>query len=236
LRTHTGTVITPTHVISALPLPVFDTIVPSTQAPPHLTTNQSQTVIVFNFVFATARLKRPLHQPGFGYLIPRPQNGYPDTAIVAEKDRKPGMLGVVFDTSSLAAQDFLLSSSSAPESPFSRYTGSAALPFVKMTAMVGGPYGVSNVDDTDSLVSAVRARMAAQLQTDIPAPIVARVGIRRHAIPTYRVGHLDRVRDIRRVCEQDWAGRLKIIGSGIGGVSVGDCLKAGRDVAREILI
>jgi oxygen-dependent protoporphyrinogen oxidase len=30
-----------------------------------------------------------------------------------------------------------------------------------------------------------------------------------------------------------WEGRLAVIGSGVGGVSVGDCVRAGREVGQH---
>jgi protoporphyrinogen/coproporphyrinogen III oxidase len=91
-----------THVISALPLPVLDSILqpPTAVAAgaaastdksflplPHLRENPHSSVTVLNLVFpnnppnsstaepTTTTTITPLHPPGFGYLIPRPEDG-----------------------------------------------------------------------------------------------------------------------------------------------------------------
>jgi oxygen-dependent protoporphyrinogen oxidase len=53
-------------------------------------------------------------------------------------------------------------------------------------------------------------------------------------IPTFSVGHLERMDELRTVLKgAPWVGRLEIIGAGIGGVSVGDCVEAGKRVGRR---
>ena len=171
-----------------------------------------------NLVFPTSGTSRPVHPPGFGFLIPRPPDDYPRTLTASN----PGMLGVVFDTASLAAQDRFYSSNATPDKPS----------FVKLTAMIGGPYGVNK--EQPPLLNAVLAQISGRLGTTIPHPVLSKLHVHVGGIPTYTVGHLDRMREMHDVARQRSNGRLFVIGAGVTGVSVGDCIKAGRDVARGI--
>ncbi|KAA1472505.1 Protoporphyrinogen oxidase [Dentipellis sp. KUC8613] len=223
IRLANGETVQASHVISALPLPVLSTLLPSPTSVPHLTVNPFATVMVLNLVFAIAHLKEPLHPPGFGYLIPRPEAGY-DTQGEGES-KTPGILGVVFDTASLAAQDYsvLVEGSSSPADE---------VKFVKMTAMLGGPYPLSSAEiDVDEVLT----QLSVHLGTILPKPVYHKLHRNASSIPTYLPGHLDRVAEMRKVLQEDWSGRLKIIGAGVGGVSMSDCIKAGREAAREIV-
>ncbi|KAI0251209.1 hypothetical protein BJV78DRAFT_1126732 [Lactifluus subvellereus] len=220
-----------THVISALPLPALDAILPqqpSTRSLPHLRANPHSTVIVMNLVFPAATTTTPLHPPGFGYLIPRPEQGYPVAESEHEHEREPGLLGVVFDTASLPEQD----------------DADGATRFVKMSAMIGGPYplpparsqsGSSGPDDDRALLAAVLPLISAQLGgPPLPEPLHYAVHRNTESIPTYLVGHTARMRELRRALRERWGGRMKVVGAGVGGVSVADCVKAGRQAAREV--
>ncbi len=43
------------------------------------------------------------------------------------------------------------------------------------------------------------------------------------------------MQDMKNLLEnkKGWDGRLDVIGAGVGGVSVGDCVQAGRNAGRE---
>ncbi|KAI0045010.1 Protoporphyrinogen oxidase [Auriscalpium vulgare] len=222
-----GTSLSATHIISALPLPALSAILPPNKPLPHLLTNPFSTVTVMNLVFPTARLTAPLHPPGFGYLIPRPEGGYPDTPGAV------GMLGVVFDTASLADQDYALGAESGnSDKP---YPATDQPKFVKLTAMLGGPYPTQTPPPSDeALLASVLPQVAAQLQTELPTPSFYRVHRNAQSIPTYLVGHVERMADLRAVLKEQWGGRLMVIGAGVGGVSVSDCVRAGREAAREV--
>jgi len=231
-----------THVISALPLPVLDSILqppptaagaPSTEKSsklslPHLRENPSSSATVLNFVFpnnppnsstaesTTATTITPLHPPGFGYLIPRPEHGYDGGSLASEPqpprreagEEEPapepelGLLGVVFDTASLPEQD----------NDVENHDDAAK--FIKLTAMLGGPY--------------LSARHA------LPPPVHYAVHRNAECIPTYLVGHTARMEKLRRALHERLGGRMKVIGAGVGGVSVSDCVKAGRQAASEV--
>lgn len=212
-----------THIISALPLPVLDSILSPRPSPnerdarplPHLLANPHSTVTVLNLVFAAPPAPHSLHPPGFGYLVPRPEAGY------AASHHHTGLLGVVFDTASLPEQD---SSSGQGQR------------FVKMTAMLGGPYAHAPEEPaSDALLASALPVIAAQLGGE-PLPPPVHYAVHRHveSIPTYLVGHGARMRELRRAVRGRWGGRVKVVGAGVGGVSVGDCVKAGRQAARQV--
>lgn len=46
-------------------------------------------------------------------------------------------------------------------------------------------------------------------------------------------GHLERIEEMRNVLKDLWEGRLEVIGAGVGGVSVGDCVEAGKRVGEN---
>ncbi len=177
---------------------------------PHLLANPHSTVTVLNLVFAAPPAPRSLHPPGFGYLVPRPEEGYPDPHAL-------GLLGVVFDTASLPEQD------------------DGAGRFIKMTAMLGGPYASSPSPASDLLAS-VLPLISAQLGGSDPLPPPVHYAVHRNveSIPTYLVGHTARMKELRRALRERWDGRLKVVGAGVGGVSVADCVKAGRQAARQV--
>lgn len=255
-----------THVISALPLPVLDSILQSPPAAagavastdksslPHLRKNPHSSVTVLNLVFpnnppntstgtepttTTTTTTTPLHPPGFGYLIPRPEHGY-DGSLASEpqpgreggeEEPEPelGLLGVVFDTASL------------PEQDHDGENHADAGKFTKLTAMLGGPYlsaresSPSSLSDAQ-LVEAVLRRISSHLGLGhaLPPPVHYTVHRNAESIPTYLVGHTARMEELRRTLHGRWGGRMKVIGAGVGGVSVSDCVKAGRQAASEV--
>ena len=172
-----------------------------------------------------------LHPPGFGYLIPRPENGYPSSSAPGpepgteerqgrsgSEEEGPGLLGVVFDTACLPEQD----------------DAATAATFTKLTAMLGGPYPLARSSSDAELVAAVLPRIAAHLGRDLPPPVHYAVHRNEESIPTYLVGHTARMEELRRVVRERWGERMKVVGAGVGGVSVADCVQAGRRAAYEI--
>ncbi|KAF7426255.1 oxygen-dependent protoporphyrinogen oxidase [Pleurotus ostreatus] len=201
VTTSTGEQIRPTHVVSALPLPQLQALLPPSSLP-HLDANPSSSVTVANFVFpASSRF----HPEGFGYLIPRPRAGY-GTA------ENPGILGTVFDSCSLAAQD------------------TPCTPPIKVTMMLGGPYGRADMAES-TLLRHLGLHLGG---VRLPEVLHSRMQHHRDCIPTFTPGHVERMGELRRVLrEGPWKGRLEVIGAGVGGVSVGDCVEAGRNVGTD---
>ncbi len=54
----------------------------------------------------------------------------------------------------------------------------------------------------------------------------------RDCIPTPTVGHTKRMEEMKRAALDEWQGRLEVIGAGVGGVSVADCIEQGRQAGR----
>lgn len=204
---------------------------------PHLTENTASTVHVINLVFPCP----PEHilPEGFGYLIPRPPTGYPDPSDKPSSN----MLGVVFDSCSLHEQDPSIKSDLHPQGNLT-----------KVTIMTGGPYPIPTTlplfSDTDynrqppEFILSLVNQLSSHLGRKMPLPIYWRLWNNEACIPTLRPGHLDRMEEVRSVLQAPshhgsslnhlgWDGRLAIVGAGVGGVSVGDCVEAGRRVGRE---
>lgn len=163
--------------------------------------------MVVNLVFGLpSSSSLPLHPDGFGYLTPRPVDGY-----AAAKGS--GILGCVFDSSSTAAQD-------TPG-------------IVKMTVMLGGPYISASVSPPQVDIPTLLFELADQLGRPLPSPLFVKVHSNTKCIPLYAVGHLQRMERLKSAlaCEP-WNGRMEVVGAGVGGVSVGDCVEAGRNVGR----
>jgi len=168
-------------------------------------------VTVLNLVFG--RPSGEIHLPGFGYLIPRPVGGYNEDDM--------GILGTVFDSCSLGAQDAISRASSG---------------ITKMTVMLGGPYlSKSSSRFTEADLSRVLEALVFHLgrPSPLPVPIYWRAWENTECIPVLGVGHLRRIKELRRVLDTfGWGGRLDVVGASVGGVSVGDCVEAGRRVGK----
>ena len=210
------------YAVSALPLPTLQKVITATATHqlPHLTANPSSSVTVVNIVFPPT--KQPIHPPGFGYLVPRPLAGYHVPGV------SPGILGTVFDSCALSAQDVQELSPSAAKSGG----------FTKLTVMMGGPFPIT---PSHTKIENVLAQLQHHLSpivhrhagTRLPWPVYYEATERRNCIPVPAVGHLQRMGELKKMLKDPggpWKGRLEVIGAGVGGVSVGDCVEAGRNV------
>jgi protoporphyrinogen/coproporphyrinogen III oxidase len=122
------------------------------------------------------------------------------------------MLGVVFDSCSLVAQD----------------EGHAG--FTKMTVMLGGPYPTWT---RETSIDNILRNLSQQLGRTLPCPVHVSMHSHLGCIPVPGPGHLQRVEDMRRALSEHWEGKLDIIGAGVGGVSVGDCVRQGREAGKD---
>lgn len=219
VRTAPGQTYAATHLVSALPLPALERVLvnsPTVTPLPHLTANKTSTVVVVNLVFSVPPEK--LHPAGFGYLVPRPAAEYGSTSGgdgAREGENPLGVLGTVFDSCALAAQD------------------SNALHFTKMTTILGGPYALpSSSSLVPDLLSTLKTQLA--ITGEMPEPVLVRVHHHEGCIPVPGVGHLKRMEEVKEMLKGDgWEGRLEVIGAGVGGVSVGACVEAGRNVGLK---
>ncbi|KAF8594777.1 Protoporphyrinogen oxidase [Ceratobasidium sp. AG-I] len=102
-----------------------------------------------------------------------------------------------------------------------------------LTMMLGGPFPIS----AEPLpLSKILSLLASHLNLkSVPQPLIYRYHIQPNCIPTPLVGHLDRIAEMRQALDQSWNGRLQVIGSGVGGVSLGDCVRDGRRAAANVI-
>ncbi|KAG8752453.1 oxygen-dependent protoporphyrinogen oxidase [Ceratobasidium sp. 428] len=102
-----------------------------------------------------------------------------------------------------------------------------------VTMMLGGPFSLpSEPIPLNQLLSILAGHLGAE---SLPEPLAYRYHVQKDCIPTPLVGHLDRMAELRDAVQQDWNGRLQVIGSGVGGVSLGDCVRGGRTAALNIV-
>ncbi|KAF5386488.1 hypothetical protein D9757_005892 [Collybiopsis confluens] len=206
-----GQVLNPTHIVSALPLPVLDDLLTASSTLPHLKANPTSSVVVVNLVFPQSR--GHLHPSGFGYLIPRPLTGY--------SLENSGILGTVFDSCALSAQD------------------SDATNFTKMTVMMGGPNPISSSHtNVDAILKQLSIHLTApdDLLKALPDPVYVRTQNHINCIPTPTPGHLERMEEMKSTLAHGiWAGRMEVIGAGVRGVSISDCIESGKRVAERLI-
>ena len=189
---------------------------------PHLLANPSSSVTVVNLVFPPTL--RPIHPDGFGYLIPRPPTDYPASSL--------GMLGTVFDSCALPTQDRLLPSPTASAS-------SSSSRFTKLTVMLGGPYGAPTPAPSSSaflptLLETLRRHLGRA--EPMPEPCLVRIREHQDCIPIPTVGHAARVAELTAAVRERWGPNAAVIGAGVGGVSVGDCVESGRRAAYGLRV
>lgn len=189
------------HIISAVPLPALKSILQRSTLPllPNLDANPSSSVNVVNIVFPPTPPDQPIHPEGFGYLIPRTADGHVE------------VLGTVFDSCALGGQDEYPS----PEAP----------KFTKLTMMVR-----SNPSLPPVTVKRVMDHLTTHLQPPkpLPPPVFFQAHTMSNCIPVPTIGHVRRLEELREAARREWDGRLDVIGAGVGGVSVPDCIEQGR--------
>lgn len=231
VTTDSGKRIMSSHLISALPLPALHSLLKDSGSEsisqagsgsseplkplPHLLSHPASSVTVVNMVFPPS--STPIHPQGFGYLIPRPAAGY-----ASASGHVKGMLGTVFDSCALSEQDTLLTDGK---------------PFTKLTVMLGGPYGApspppSSPEFVPRLLDALQAHVGRV--EPLPKPSLVRIHEHRDCIPTPTVGHVARMHQLQEAVHERWGPNAQVIGAGVGGVSVGDCVESGRRAARSL--
>ncbi|MCJ1363404.1 oxygen-dependent protoporphyrinogen oxidase [Acarospora aff. strigata] len=144
---------------------------------------------------------------GFGYLIPR--------SIPFEQNPERA-LGVVFDSDATIGQD--------------------AVPGTKLTVMLGGHWwdGWNSYPTDDQ--GAQMARIVLRRHLNITAePDIIRVSLQRECIPQYTVGHEDRLASASRDLQRGYQGRLRVAGNSYTGVGLNDCVRAARDVVKNLV-
>lgn len=94
--------------------------------------------------------------------------------------------------------------------------------------MLGGPYPITPAHfELSTVLGHLQNHLART--TPLPEPLFHRVHHLKDCIPTLGVGHMERMFELLEVLEgEEWGGRLEVIGAGVDGVSVGDCVEAGK--------
>jgi protoporphyrinogen/coproporphyrinogen III oxidase len=124
-----------------------------------------------------------------------------------------GVLGTIFDSCALDVQD--------------AYASPGAPHFTKLTMMLRR--GAEPATQAHLL-----ARLTEHLapRAPLPQPVYFCAHDMVDCIPTPTVGHLQRTRELQHAAQKEWNGRLEIIGAGVGGVSVGNCVEQGREAGK----
>ncbi|CAL1698977.1 unnamed protein product [Somion occarium] len=222
------------HVVSSISLPSLHSVLEFSRSRelnslgidhinppqlPHLVSNPSSSVTVINLIFPPTP-GGAIHPDGFGYLVPRKEN---DTEIgkVNYDSLEDRLLGVVFDSCALSAQDVY------PPGTNSNRT------FTKLTLMLKGA-SEANMPSEGDLLALLSKHLVPR--APIPPPVFMRVHLSKDCISTPSVGHLERMAELRKALggtEKDsfWGGRFEVLGAGVGGVSVPDCIEQGRRLA-----
>ena len=184
---------------------------------PHLLSNLSSSVTVVNFIFPPTA--QPIHQEGFGYLIPRKDNSsdpyFTDFGSMPLQDR---LIGVVFDSCALSAQD------TYPEGDKGNQR------FTKLTLMLKG---ISSWDVNEEELMKILTKHLRPV-SPLPRPVYMRVNTHSDCIPIPGVGHVQRMAELQTELKRGfWDERFAVLGAGVGGVSVPDCVEQGRIIASR---
>lgn len=135
---------------------------------------------------------------GFGYLIPQsvPFEQNPERA-----------LGVIFDSDAVQGQD--------------------TAEGTKLTVMLGGHWWNDWVGYPDSHEGAELAKSVLERHLGITdEPEACHVNLNKDCIPQYTVGYQDRLRDFAQTMQDQFKGRLRLVGNQFNGVGVNDCVNA----------
>lgn len=151
--------------------------------------------------YSTSHINHPYR--GFGYLLPTslPPHQNPENA-----------LGVIFDSDAIPNQD--------------TFHGT------KISVMLGGHYWSSFpstlLPSTEESVCMAKAILKRHLDvTEEPIAAIAR--LEQEAIPQYRVGHFNMLRDVHGIL-QTYSGEVRVAGNCYNGIGVHDCLFSARKV------
>ena len=149
---------------------------------------------------------RLLNEKGFGYLIPQ---------SVAFEQNPERALGVIFDSDAIQGQD--------------------TVEGTKLTVMLGGHYWdgwetfPSEEEAYDLAMSLIKRHLKIEAK-----PARYDVNLSKDCIPQYTVGYEDRLKAYAHQVQDQFGGRLRVVGSQVGGVGVNDCIKGAWAMARGL--
>jgi oxygen-dependent protoporphyrinogen oxidase len=143
---------------------------------------------------------------GFGYLIPQsiPFDQNPERA-----------LGVIFDSSAIKGQD--------------------TAPGTKLTVMMGGHWWNDFEGYPDEEEGLAMARSVVERHLGIKdIPIAHYVNLSKDCIPQYTLGYEERLKDFASSLQDEYKGRLRVVGNQFNGVGVNDCIAGAWQIARGL--
>lgn len=238
---------THSHVVSAL-------------SPQHLnkvTTQQSQrsqlvpeipsvTVMSINLYFRSP----DLHDPGFGYLIPRatPFENNPERALGVIFDNcyspSPAEVAEVVsqnvnmeELEKMRSSDALININgfnwyNMPEKPHTQ--DRVPERGTKLTVMFGGHWWDGWPAFPDEKEGLAMAKSLLKRHLNITEePEAWQVNLSNDCIPQYTVGHEQRLKQAHNNIWREFKGRLRVAGNWMSGVGVNDCLRSARDIAKN---
>ncbi|KAG8895857.1 oxygen-dependent protoporphyrinogen oxidase [Tulasnella sp. 417] len=260
IKLEDDSILNASHVVSTLPLPSLYNIISSSSAYkttplPQLLTNPHTSVQVLNLVFPPS--PTALHPPGFGFLVPRPQNDYPSTAVAPPRPTHREMAPILGESVLSTGQTPPLLQNvlgTAFDSAIDPTHDHRTQPTI-MTMMLGGPFPLfqpsSSPSSPSSSASTESSTSSQQLSPSdlemvlrtlgfylgsgepLPQPTFHVLHTHRNCIPTYKPGSSRILYEMKRtVREGAWGPRFKIIGGGAGhGVGLADNITLARSVA-----
>ncbi|KIO31449.1 hypothetical protein M407DRAFT_67972 [Tulasnella calospora MUT 4182] len=257
IKLEDDSVLNASHVISTLPLPSLYNIVSSSSAYkttplPQLLSNPHTSVQVLNLVFPPS--PTPIHPPGFGFLVPRPRNDYPSTAIAEPRPTHRNMAPILGESVLATGQTPPLLQNvlgTAFDSAIDATHDHKTQPTI-MTMMLGGPFPLFQPSNASSTSTSTESSTSSQqlspsdlemvlrtlgfylgAEQPLPQPTFHVLHTHRNCIPTYKPGSSRILYEMKRtVREGAWGPRFKIIGGGAGhGVGLADNITLARSVA-----
>lgn len=143
---------------------------------------------------------------GFGYLLPQ--------SIPFEQNPERA-LGVIFDSSAIKGQD----SASG----------------TKLTVMLGGHWWTGFEGYPDEAEGLEMARTVIERHLGIKdSPIASHVNLSKDCIPQYTLGYEDRLKEFASSLQDEFKGKLRVVGNQFNGVGVNDCITGAWNLARGL--
>ncbi|KAJ4315451.1 oxygen-dependent protoporphyrinogen oxidase [Neodidymelliopsis sp. IMI 364377] len=143
---------------------------------------------------------------GFGYLIPQ--------SIPFEQNPERA-LGVIFDSSAIKGQD--------------------SAPGTKLTVMMGGHWWNGFTGFPDQAEGLEMARSVVQRHLGIKeTPVASYVNLSKDCIPQYTLGYEERLKTFASTLQDNFKGRMRVVGNQFNGVGVNDCIAAAWNIARGL--
>jgi len=102
-----------------------------------------------------------------------------------------------------------------------------------LRCFLGGPRDEAVLDLSEQDILGIVRRELQDVLNIEAEPLAARVYKWRGSMAQYGVGHLDRMERIRNILQE--TPRLTLAGNGYSGIGVPDCVRTGREAARQML-